>query len=542
MSYKVLSIKWRPNSFENVVGQDHVIHTLVNAIKYNRIAQAYLFTGPRGVGKTTTARILAMSLNAGKNPDVNFDPDSNGAIEIAQTRSLDVIEIDGASNRGIDEIRNLREQIKFSPMHSKYKIIIIDEVHMLTNQAFNALLRTLEEPPEHGKFIFATTDIHKVPATIISRCQRFDFNNIDLDTIVNRLKFILDEENIKFEHESINLIAKKASGSMRDALSILDQTISYCGEFLKYNLVSESIGVVHHELFFQFTESILNKDYDLMIRVLSLLTKTGIPANEILNDLQIHIRNLIYSKINNDLLSDLNKDITKLYYQHAEFWDKKDLIRVSQEITNLSSKIIKSENPYIMLEMCSLKILEMDKSVQIEDLLNKIKPTRSLDVKDVIVETDNISKNSHLNKSKSKENSEDEKKSRQVYQKDSVESVLSLESINENWPKILELINNKRPSIGSIIEDYYPTVYKNNTLICKTDKQQKYNEKMMQEGLRLAQKIFSSEFNQDFKIILDDSNHSNVNKEVEKNNKSTYTADDQVFNKVVDLFDGEIIR
>jgi len=192
--------------------------------------------------------------------------------------------------------------------------------------------------------------------------------------------------------------------------------------------------------------------------------------------------------------------------------------------------------------MCSLKILEMDKSVQIEDLLNKIKPTRSLDVKDVIVETDNISKNSHLNKSKSKENSEDEKKSRQVYQKDSVESVLSLESINENWPKILELINNKRPSIGSIIEDYYPTVYKNNTLICKTDKQQKYNEKMMQEGLRLAQKIFSSEFNQDFKIILDDSNHSNVNKEVEKNNKSTYTADDQVFNKVVDLFDGEIIR
>ena len=542
MSYKVLSIKWRPNSFENVVGQDHVIHTLVNAIKYNRIAQAYLFTGPRGVGKTTTARILAMSLNAGKNPDVNFDPDSNGAIEIAQTRSLDVIEIDGASNRGIDEIRNLREQIKFSPMHSKYKIIIIDEVHMLTNQAFNALLRTLEEPPEHGKFIFATTDIHKVPATIISRCQRFDFNNIDLDTIVNRLKFILDEENIKFEHESINLIAKKASGSMRDALSILDQTISYCGEFLKYNLVSESIGVVHHELFFQFTESILNKDYDLMIRVLSLLTKTGIPANEILNDLQIHIRNLIYSKINNDLLSDLNKDITKLYYQHAEFWDKKDLIRVSQEITNLSSKIIKSENPYIMLEMCSLKILEMDKSVQIEDLLNKIKPTLSLDVKDVIVETDNISKNSHLNKSKSKENSEDEKKSRQVYQKDSVESVLSLESINENWPKILELINNKRPSIGSIIEDYYPTVYKNNTLICKTDKQQKYNEKMMQEGIRLAQKIFSSEFNQDFKIILDDSNHSNVNKEVEKNNKSTYTADDQVFNKVVDLFDGEIIR
>ena len=542
MSYKVLSIKWRPNSFDNVVGQDHVIHTLVNAIKYNRIAQAYLFTGPRGVGKTTTARILAMSLNAGKNPEVNFNPESNNAIEIAQTRSLDVIEIDGASNRGIDEIRNLREQIKFSPMHSKYKIIIIDEVHMLTNQAFNALLRTLEEPPEHGKFIFATTDIHKVPATIISRCQRFDFNNIDLDTIVKRLKFILDEENIKFELESINLIAKKASGSMRDALSILDQTISYCGEFLKYNLVSESIGVVHHELFFQFTESILNKDYDLMINVLSSLTKTGIPANEILNDLQIHIRNLIYSKINNDLLSDLNKDITKLYYQHAGFWKKKDLIRVSQEITNLSSKIIKSENPYIMLEMCSLKILEMDKSVQIEDLLNKIKPILSLDVKDKIIQPNNFSKNTNPNKSKSQENAEDKKKSRQVYQKDSVESELNFESINENWPKILEIINNKRPSIGSIIEDYLPSVYKNNTLTCKTDTRQKYNEKMMKEGIRLAQNIFSSEFNQNFKIILDNTNHSKVNKEVEKKSKSMQSADDKVFNKVVDLFDGEIIR
>ena len=234
MSYKVLSLKYRPQSFLDVIGQDHVTQTLINAFKKNRVGQGYIFTGPRGVGKTTTARILAKGLNCKNSKNGNPCNKCNICDEITEYRNLDVLEIDGASNRGIEEIRNLRELIKFSPMNSSYKIFIIDEVHMLTNQAFNALLRTLEEPPAHGKFIMCTTDIHKVPDTIISRCQRFDFNRISINDIKESVNSILSKEKINSDLESVEAIAVKSEGSMRDALSILDQIIAFSDNKINY--------------------------------------------------------------------------------------------------------------------------------------------------------------------------------------------------------------------------------------------------------------------------------------------------------------------
>ncbi|MBS4027277.1 MAG: DNA polymerase III subunit gamma/tau, partial [Ignavibacteriales bacterium] len=260
MSYLVTARKWRPDVFEDVVGQEHVTKTLQNAIAQNRIAHAYIFSGPRGCGKTTTARLLSKAINCEKRKGYNPCNKCSQCLEITEGRSVDVFEIDGASNRGIDEIRDLRETVRYNPTRAKYKVYIIDEVHMLTTQAFNALLKTLEEPPPYLLFIFATTEIHKVPATILSRCQRFDFRRNSIEEITSRLKFIASEEGITVDNEALLFIAKKSDGSMRDSQSIFDQLIALCGTTMTGAQVRESLNVVDEEIFFSITECILSKD------------------------------------------------------------------------------------------------------------------------------------------------------------------------------------------------------------------------------------------------------------------------------------------
>ena len=557
MTYKVLSLKWRPQTFEDVVGQEHVTQTLINAFKQDRIAQGYIFTGPRGVGKTTTARILAMAMNAESGPTSKFDPESEISQEISNGRSMDVVEIDGASNRGIEEIRNLREQIKFSPMHCTYKVIIIDEVHMLTNQAFNALLRTLEEPPKHGKFIFATTDIHKVPATIISRCQRFDFNRISIDVIRNRISHIIKSEMIDCDAESIFLIAKKADGSMRDALSILDQSISYCGEKITYDQLVNALGIIDQELYFKFTKSISNKDYQSMIMVLSEFSKYGVPASEILIGIQEHIRNLIYSGIHEENTSiEMNGAQVKLYKQEAVKWDRRDLFRLNQVIIDSSAAIRKSDDPYLLLEMAALKLLEMDKSIFIDQLLsdktsmeNKKLPNNPSKVSKrfEVVSTNQVEEGLAENKNKSNTGTEDfDQKTKPNIKKGGEESQSirdSFDDIKSKWEEVLESINQIRPSVGSIIEDFVPMSIVDDFLILESKTGQGFNEKVLERGMPIVEKelenIFDIKIRVKFKTVDIEKRKSETNN---GNNPKTSQEDDKVFDKIVDLFDGEIIH
>ncbi|MDZ7261147.1 MAG: DNA polymerase III subunit gamma/tau, partial [candidate division KSB1 bacterium] len=296
MSYLVLARKWRPLKFDEVVGQKHVIVTLENAIKSNRLANAYLFSGPRGVGKTTVARILAKAINCEQGPTVTPCNKCASCNEITESRSLDVFEIDGASNRGIDEVRNLRENLRYAPHKGKHKIYIIDEVHMLTTEAFNALLKTLEEPPPNVLFIFATTEPHKVPATILSRCQRFSFKRIPLSEIIQQLKTICQAEHIEIDEESLHLIAKKADGSMRDGQSILDQAVSFCGAKIQVQQVAELLGVIEQELFFELSDLIKRKDVKGGLALAERIFYEGYDVNEFLIGAAEHFRNLLVIK------------------------------------------------------------------------------------------------------------------------------------------------------------------------------------------------------------------------------------------------------
>jgi DNA polymerase-3 subunit gamma/tau len=289
-AYQVIARKWRPQTFDDVVGQDHVVRTLKNAISRNRIAHAYLFVGPRGTGKTSTARIFAKALNATGGPKADFDVNDPICVSIADGSCLDVIEIDGASNNGIEQVRELRDTVRYAPAQGKFKVYIIDEVHMLSNQAFNALLKTLEEPPAHVKFIFATTEVQKVLPTIISRCQRFDLKPIPSELIVQRLKKIALAEKIKVSDGALASIARMADGGMRDAQSIFDQMISFCGSEVGEADVLDVYGLVSAEKIAALAAALAAADHRQIIALVDDCDENGRDLYRLLVDVQTHVR------------------------------------------------------------------------------------------------------------------------------------------------------------------------------------------------------------------------------------------------------------
>ncbi len=381
MAYQVTARKWRPQKFEDVVGQEHITATLKNAIKTNRIAHAYIFTGPRGVGKTTTARILAKALNC-ENPH-NAEPCNECAMckTINDSQTMDIIEIDGASNRGIDEIRTLRESVKYAPTRGKYKIYIIDEVHMLTKESFNAFLKTLEEPPAHTIFVFATTDIHKVPLTIISRCQRFDFRRIQLDTIKKTLSEIAKAENISIDDKTLTLISKKADGALRDAQSLFDQVISFCGDKIDSETVSKMLNLIDDDLFFTISDAILQKDFNVVFQTTDKIYQNGWDFIDFTDGLLEHFRNILTVILTErtELVETAEVYRTK-YANYIQTFSKGDLLRILNYLSKLQQELRYSNNQKLKIEIALTNLVGLEKSATLSEIISGLE-TGNVEIK-----------------------------------------------------------------------------------------------------------------------------------------------------------------
>ncbi|HAV63965.1 MAG TPA: DNA polymerase III subunit gamma/tau, partial [Verrucomicrobiales bacterium] len=382
MSYQVLARKYRPQRFEDVVGQEHVTRTLANAIKADRIAHAYLFTGPRGTGKTTLARIFAKCLNATGGPRVDFAEDDAKAAEIAEGRSLDVLEIDGASNNGVEQVRELRDTCRFAPASSKFKIYIIDEVHMLSTAAFNALLKTLEEPPSHVKFLFATTDPEKVLATILSRCQRFDLRRIPVPLIVEHLGNIAKKEGVKIEPEALHAIARGADGGMRDAESTLDQLISFCGETIVESDVLSMFGLAAQSQLLSLVNAILTADGPTAIRELNELATGGKDLGRLIADLLNHFRNLMLFQISagkTDQIEASEAELEAITAQ-ADTIAVEQTRRIMEVLAECEWRLRDAASKKIVVEISLLKAIDARTAQSIDAVLKQLNALRSGDV------------------------------------------------------------------------------------------------------------------------------------------------------------------
>jgi len=378
MSYQVIARKYRPQRFADVVGQEHVTRTLSHAIEQQRIAHAYLFCGPRGTGKTTIARIFAKCLNCTDGPKVDFSDQDPRCQEIAEGRSLDVLEIDGASNNGVEQVRELRETCKYAPASSRFKIYIIDEVHMLSTAAFNALLKTLEEPPSHVKFMFATTDPEKVLPTILSRCQRFDLRRIPTDLISKHLSLIAKQEKVKVEPAALFAIARGAEGAMRDAESTLDQLISFCGDAIEEADVLSMFGLTAQSQLLELSRAVLTGEVENALRQLHELSTHGKDLGRLVSDLLNHFRNLlIYRVSGGDLgMVEVSEAEATSLGEQSKLVEAQGLTRIMEVLADTEMRLRDASSKKILVEVMLLKAIEARSAVSLDSVLQQLRDLR----------------------------------------------------------------------------------------------------------------------------------------------------------------------
>jgi len=567
MTYLVMARKYRPQSFDEVVGQSHVTTTLKHAIQTNRISHAYLFAGPRGTGKTTVARILAKALNCKEGPTPAPCNLCDSCKEITIGRSLDVMEIDGASNNSVDDIRTLRENIRYVPSQQKYKVYIIDEVHMLSDSAFNALLKTLEEPPAHAIFIFATTEPHKLPQTVLSRCQRFDFRRIPTTDLIKTIQDIAKKENIEIEKEASYILARRADGSLRDVLSLLDQVIAYGGgsesdeeekKTITPKLVSETLGLVDQEKLFEVTDAIGQKDAIKGISILNELIDSGIDLPEFVNSMLQHLRNLLVIKVGGDsnVLFDLSDNYIRKYKDRSSAFSDGDLLRMIKVVADLNQNLKRASDPRILLEMTLMKLLKMESSVNLAEVLDKLNLLEgrqpgcgnSRDVAKPETLPTQPSKSTATKQSIKIEEKEEQSFSptAKTTSSDNIEE-LSLKDIQNRWADVLGKIKKTKLSLWSLLKEGEVMRLEDDTLTVEFHNGRNFHKKQAErkENFNLIQKALGEVFDQPFRLKFE-LNEAKMSSSAKPGDlKSTASQDevtkDPLVKSIMDTFEGEII-
>lgn len=447
MSYLVLARKYRPQSFDKVIGQSHVTQTLKNAIRAGRVAHAILFAGPRGVGKTSVARILAKAMNCKKGPTPTPCGVCTSCREITDGIAVDVLEIDGASNRGINEIRELRENIKYMPNHSRFKIYIIDEVHMLTTEAFNALLKTLEEPPSHVLFIFATTEPNKIPVTILSRCQRYDFRRIDNEDIVRHLQEVCKEASFDISEQSLRLLARQASGSMRDALSLLDQVMVYSEGKVTDEEVVNSLGAIDPQAIFDLSSALFSHNTVGAINSLDDLYNRGYDLKQLYRQLLEHFRHLLIVKMgdgNGYDLIDLSPHEIALMQEQVRDISMETINQIFSTFFEAEPIIRLSDDPKLALEALFIKIAQFKPVVSFDEIVNKLNSLASrLQVGDVSYRQTGVRETPEPRRLFPPKNHEDFPRQNRASAKD----------LTETWQQLVSILSDRCPSLLPSLEN-----------------------------------------------------------------------------------------
>lgn len=562
MSYLVLSRKYRPQIFEDVIGQNHVTQTLQNALSSDRMSHAYILTGPRGVGKTTTARILAKALNCLEGEKSEPCGQCDICVEITEGRSFDVLEIDGATYRGLDKIRDdLQDYLRHPPLKSEYKVVIIDEVHMLTREAFNSLLKTLEEPPPNVVFIFATTQPNKVPPTILSRCQRFDFRRIPSSVIIESIRILTDKEKIKIDEDSLKLIARKADGGMRDALSLLDQAISFSDGDIEYTNLRSVMGIIDDEIYFSITDLAMTGNSSAAMALANELIEEGYDPQTLVAGLMEHLRSLLITKATGSAeLLETTQAIKDLFLSKMEKVSESEILRLLKMTQDTSLSISRSSMPGTIFELLLLNITNMDKSIDIQSVLKEIgysgeiennnqqkeESAASTANQNEKVEPESEKNESILVKNETVKEEKPEVASSDNDTKDTDNSFSNLETFVDEWKTIVNEITEKRSNLGSSLRKAIPTVINGNYVELSFDTSNAYEKGSVEHNSKYIRDFIKAKTGRDLSIKTTLGDFATPEDIEDTSSKDESVNDDNDFlkhptvEKIIEKFNGKL--